>query len=188
MSSEQREVVLMSTSAVETTELVHDRWASYQQIVDWVDICMLLTHTADGRFASRWMATQPYAGGEVICLVTDVGSRKADEIRANPLVNVAFYNDSSREWLSVSGRARVTQDTGRIAQLYSPKWKTWFPALDARRDGSMRDPRLALIEIRIEHVTYFKGNGGASMEIASNFVGAPSAARDLALVDARDRQ
>ena len=81
------------TATLEAPSPVTDRWSCYQEIVSWVDMCMLMTRTLDGRFASRPMSTLEYAGHETIWLATDSTSRKATEIRVDPLVNLAFYND-----------------------------------------------------------------------------------------------
>ena len=160
------------TAMLEAPLPVTDRWSRYQEIVSWVDMCMLMTRTLDGRFASRPMSTLEYAGQETIWLATDSTSRKATEIRVDPLVNLAFYNDETREWLSVCGQAELVYDAERIARLHTPLWKLWLPTLDANRDGSATDPRLTLIAVHIERVHYFKRAAGAVRcwtQITGNF-------------------
>ena len=150
------------TAAFESTAQSSDRWNMFQDIASNSDICMLMTRSLDGRMVSRPMSTQPYAGDEVLWLATDNTSRKATEIRVDPVVNLAYYPEQSGEWLSVSGTARLVHDSARIARAYSPLWKLWLLALDAERDGSARDSRIVLIEVRIEHVHYLKRAHGAT--------------------------
>jgi general stress protein 26 len=137
---------------------------------------MLMTRSADGRFTSRPMSTQEYEGGETLWLATDATSRKAAEIRHDPNVNLAFYNDDTCEWVSVCGLARLVRDTRRVAHLYAPSWKLWLPTLDATRSGEPDDPRITLIEVQIEQVNYFKRARGAKsswVHIARTFAASP---------------
>ncbi len=54
------------------------------------------------------MATQTQAQGTDLWFVTDIDSHKLDEPEYDPHVNLAYYRDGSREWVSVSGTATVT--------------------------------------------------------------------------------
>ena len=67
--------------------------------------------------------------------VTDVDTHKVDELVQEPNVNVSYYRDRTREWVSVSGTARVSQDRKRIHELYRPDWRAWFAKEDDVRDG-----------------------------------------------------
>jgi general stress protein 26 len=58
----------------------------------------------------------------------------------------------------VSGTARISQDRERIRELWAPDWKAWFPEIDEKRDGSADDPRLALIFVDADSVTYQKND------------------------------
>ena len=85
-----------------------------------------------------------------------VESHKLDELEADPHVNLAYYRDRTKEWVSVSGIAMVSQDRKVIHELYRPDWKAWFGDEGGARDGGPDDPRLALILVDVESVTYLK--------------------------------
>jgi general stress protein 26 len=74
----------------------------------------------------------------------------------DPHVNLAYYKDSSREWVSVSGIATVSTDRELVREFYKPDWKAWLGDEGGDRDGSANDPRIALILVDAESVTYMK--------------------------------
>ena len=125
-------------------------------LIEGIEIAMFTTRRPDGRLVSRPMATQTQAEGSDLWFVTDIESHKLDELEFDPQVNLAYYKDRTREWVSVSGAATVTQDRKAIHELYRKDWKAWFGDQGGERDGGPDDPRLALILVDVESVTYLK--------------------------------
>lgn len=125
-------------------------------LIDGIEIAMFTTRRPDGHLVSRPMATQTQAEGSDLWFVTDIESHKLDELEADPHVNLAYYRDRTREWVSVSGTAIVSQDRRAIHELYRPDWKAWFGDEGGARDGGPDDPRLALILVDVHSVTYLK--------------------------------
>jgi hypothetical protein len=58
--------------------------------------------------------------------------------------------------VSVSGTATISRDRRAIHELYQPDWKAWFGDEGGERDGGPDDPRLALILVEVNSVTYLK--------------------------------
>jgi general stress protein 26 len=125
-------------------------------LIDGIEIAMFTTRRADGHLVSRPMATQTQAEGSDLWFVTDIESHKLEELEFDPHVNLAYYRDRTREWVSVSGRATVSRDRRAIRELYQPDWKAWFGDEGGDRNGGPDDPRLALILVDVESVTYLK--------------------------------
>ncbi len=125
-------------------------------LIEGIEIAMFTTRRADGRLVSRPMATQTQAEGSDLWFVTDIESNKLDELSFDPQVNLSYYRDRTREWVSVSGTATVTQDREAIRELYRKDWKAWFGDEGGARDGGPDDPRLALILVDVESVVYLK--------------------------------
>ena len=94
--------------------------------IDDIEIAMLTTRRADGHLCSRAMATQKRAAGADLWFVT-LTIRKIEDIAFDPHVNLSYYKDRTREWVSVSGLATVTGDREKIRELWAPDWKAWFP-------------------------------------------------------------
>ena len=124
------------------------------QLIDGNDIAMFTTRRPDGRLVSRPMATQERVSGMDLWFVTDISSDKLDELQGDPHVNLAYYNMKSREWVSVSGTATITQDRATIRKLYKPDWKAWFGDNGGAEDGGPDDPRLALVMVEALSVEY----------------------------------
>lgn len=125
-------------------------------LIEGMEIAMFTTRRSDGHLVSRPMATQTQAQGTDLWFVTDIESHKLDELDHDPHVNLAYYRDRTREWVSVSGTASMSQDRRAIHELYRPDWKAWFGDLGGARDGGPDDPRLALIPVEVHSVTYMK--------------------------------
>lgn len=125
-------------------------------LIDGIDTAMMTTRAPDGALVSRPMATQTREAGTDLWFCTSIDSAKCAEIRADPHVNLAYFNGRTREWVSVNGLARVTQDRVRIHKLYARDWKMWFGDEGGARDGGPDDPRIVLIEVQAQSATYLK--------------------------------
>lgn len=134
-------------------------------LVEGIDIAMLTNRSYDGTLTSRPMATQAKRPRVDFWFVTSTETHKVDEIQAQPEVNLAYYNNKSREWVSVSGTARIITDRELIRTLYKPDWKAWFGDEGGVRNGGPNDPRLALIEIEAHEATYLKSNQPRAVQL-----------------------
>jgi len=129
----------------------------YTHIED-IEIAMLTTRRADGHLQSRAMATQKRAEGADLWFVTLEDTSKVHDIAADPHVNLAYYKDRTREWISVSGIASITRDREKIAELWAPDWKVWFPKEDDPRHGTKDDPRMVLIGVDVHAAVFLEVN------------------------------
>jgi general stress protein 26 len=127
-------------------------------LIEGIEIAMFTTRRPDGHLVSRPMATQTQAEGTDLWFVTDIESHKLDELDFDPNVNLAYYRDGSREWVSVSGTATISRDRRAIHELYQPDWKAWFGDEGGVRNGEPGDPRFALIFVDAHSVTYMKND------------------------------
>jgi general stress protein 26 len=125
-------------------------------LIEGIEIAMFTTRRPDGQLVSRPMATQTQAEGTDLWFVTDVESNKLDELEFDPHVNLAYYKDRTREWVSVSGMATISQDGQAIRELYQKDWRAWFGDQGGERDGGPEDPRLALVLVDVQSVVYLK--------------------------------
>jgi general stress protein 26 len=123
--------------------------------LEGIDTAMLTTRRPDGHLVSRAMATQKATEGADLWFVTATDSSKLNEIAFDPHVNLAYWK-TSREWLSVAGKAFVTRDRVTIANLYEPDWKIWFPDTPDGKGGTADDPRIALIGVEIHSAVFLE--------------------------------
>ncbi|HET7435350.1 MAG TPA: pyridoxamine 5'-phosphate oxidase family protein [Thermoanaerobaculia bacterium] len=128
------------------------------ELIDKIEIAMFTTRRADGKLVSRPMATQRHAEGAHLWFVTDRSSEKLVEIGADPHVNLGYFRDLTKEWVSVSGLARIVDDRAKIHELYAPDWRAWFGDEGGEKDGTPDDPRIVLIGVQIELALYLSVN------------------------------
>jgi general stress protein 26 len=126
------------------------------ELIDGIEVAMLTTRNADGTLVSRPMQTQARRAGTDLWFMTSVDSGKISDLIADPHVNLGYYKDGSREYVSVSGLAHVTQDKSLIHQLYKADWKAWLGDEGGDRNGGPNDPRIALIEVKAESANYLR--------------------------------
>ncbi len=128
------------------------------KMIDELDTAMLTTRRRDGHMVSRAMANQKHAPGADLWFVTMEGAGKLNDLAADPHVNLAYYKDRTREWVSVAGLAKVSRDRAIIRQLYAPDWKIWFAEQGDPRHGTPDDPRMVLIGVDVHSAVYLEVN------------------------------
>jgi general stress protein 26 len=176
----------MTNDNVSPAKKIHELYS----LVEGIDIAMLTTRNFDGTLVSRPMATQEKRPGVDFWFVTSTETHKVDELQAQPDVNLAYYNNKSREWVSVSGTARLVSDRDLIRTLYKPDWKVWFGDEGGVRNGGPHDPRLVLIEVEAHEATYLKANqprAAQLFKVAKSLVtGSPPQIGDIRHVDKKE--
>ncbi len=126
--------------------------------IEAIEVAMMTTRRADGHLESRPMAAQRRAAGADLWFVTCEGTAKLADIERDPHINLAFYKDRTREWISVSGTAQLSRDRAKIHELYAPDWKAWFPKGDDPRHGTPDDPRFVLIGVDVHAAVFLEVN------------------------------
>ena len=137
--------------------MASDREKLYELVKD-IEIAMMTTRRPDGRLVSRAMATQKRSPGADLWFVTSEETHKVEELEDEPFVNLAYYKDRTREWISISGIATISRDPDVIRQLWAPDWKVWFPEEGDKRHGTPEDPRLVLIGVDIDSAVFFESD------------------------------
>lgn len=107
---------------------------------------MFTTVNLDGTLHSRPMATleldaEKFDG--TLWFFSRKSSFKNMEIESEQDVNLAYSEPSSQRYVSVSGKAFLSQDEAKIKELWNPTMKAWFPE-------GLNDKELSLIGVRIE--------------------------------------
>jgi len=128
------------------------------EMIDDIEIAMMTTRRGDGHLESRAMATQKPADGADLWFVTEEGSAKLRDLEHDPHVNLGYYKDRTREWISVSGIATISRDRQKIRELYASDWAIWFPDHGDPRDGTAEDPRLVLIGVDVHAAVFLEVN------------------------------
>lgn len=135
-----------------------DTLSKLYDLVDDLEIAMMTTRRADGHLEARPMATQKRAGGADLWFVSAEGTAKLRDLEGDSHVNLAYYKDRTREWISVSGVATISRDREKIRELYAPDWKIWFTEEGDPRHGTPEDPRMVLIGVKIHGAVFMEVN------------------------------
>jgi len=111
----------------------------------------MLTHRhSEGGLHAHPLTTQNKELGEkgvlyfFVSKSTEVGQR----LRADGNVNVSYSDPHKDHYVSISGRATISEDMDAKKRLFNAMSKAWFP-------GGATDPDLELVEITITSAEYW---------------------------------
>lgn len=148
----------MANVLLPIVRMAEEKLQKLHELIENIETAMFTTRRADGRLVSRPMATQKRASGADLWFVTMRGSEKLDEIRNDEQVNLAYFKDRTKEWVSVSGRAKIVEDRDKIRELYAPDWRAWFGDEGGEKDGTPDDPRMVLVGVDVEMAMFLEIN------------------------------
>jgi general stress protein 26 len=162
-----------------------DALAKLATLIDGIDIAMLTSRTHDGRMLARPLRAQQLdVDAGALWFITDRDSHKADEVRGQPQVNVAFAAHARNTYVSIAGRAVVVFDKAKLHALWSPAMMVFYPQGED-------DPSLCLLRVDIDSAEYWDSPGGlvgnALYLAAAAITGDAGALSDNARVDLRQR-
>ncbi|CAN5790934.1 pyridoxamine 5'-phosphate oxidase family protein [soil metagenome] len=124
-----------------------ERQKLWDKIKD-VRIAMMTTVETDDTLRSRPMYLQQAEFDGNLWFFTRDDSGKVQEIMHNKQVNLGFSDPSDDLYVSVSGKAQITDDRAKEEDLWNPTLKAWFP------DG-LDDPHLTLIRVSADQAEYW---------------------------------
>ncbi|HEX4342410.1 MAG TPA: pyridoxamine 5'-phosphate oxidase family protein [Verrucomicrobiae bacterium] len=115
------------------------------------DTAMLVTHGRDGIDRVRPMGIAKVEPNCDVWFFTGRASEKTREIEHDTEVLLVCQKDHSA-YLSVLGRAQLSDDRAKATELWKAAYKTWFP-------GGVDDPNLLLIRVNVTAAEYWDNTG-----------------------------
>lgn len=120
-----------------------------RDMVKAIDIAMLTTVNEDGSLHSRPMS----CNGEIepsgdIWFFTYASSHKVTEVEQQQQVNVSFADPHKQRYVSMSGSAQLVRDHQKLAELWQPQLKAWFPK-------ELNEPDIALLKVKVDKAEYW---------------------------------
>lgn len=109
---------------------------------------LLVTVAQDGTLDSRPMGCIQHEFDGTIWFLTFAASSKVKEIADDSRVLVSYARPADYEYVSLSGRARVSRDLQKIRELWSEGFRVWFPS-------GPEDADLALLSVEVEEAKYW---------------------------------
>ena len=113
-----------------------------------IKIAMLTTTSNEGRSHSRPMYTFELKDDGIIWLFISKKSRKLQEIQANPNVVLTYSDPQNDLYVTVNGKAEISENRSKIEELWSDRFKVWFPY-------GKEDPNLSLLKIDPKEAEYW---------------------------------
>ena len=134
----------------------NEKLSELYELIDDIQIALMTTRRPDGSLVSRPMATQARMEGTDLWFMTNAETGKVDELEHDPHINLGYYKDGTREFVSVSGVAHLSRDPELIHRLYKADWRAWLGDEGGERDGGPDDPRIALVLVEAQSAMYLK--------------------------------
>ncbi|KAI4276483.1 MAG: hypothetical protein LQ337_002454 [Flavoplaca oasis] len=134
-----------------------EQFKDLYKIVDGLKGGLLTTIRPGVGPTSRAMAVAKRVGPDFLFLANK-HSEKFDDLKNDKTAQLTFQNSSDMSWVSISGEVTTTShDDPRIPQIYSKGVNAWFGDLgDGVHTGMPEDPRMTLIELKANYITYWK--------------------------------
>lgn len=103
-----------------------------------IGIAMLVTWDGE-RQRARPLAATVEKDERAIYFLIDVSGDKDDQVEKFPTVTLAFSDHQHSKYVSITGKATVSNDRKRIKELWSPFAKAWW--------DSPEDPAIRVIKV-----------------------------------------
>ena len=132
-----------------------------RDIIKGTRIAMLTHVDEDGRLVSKPMATQEVDFDGTVRFIAERASDQGMDIQKNPNENVAYSGNGA--WVSLSGTARIVNDTDKLRELWSSFTGSWL-------EGGPENPNNVLIEIDADTAEYWDTPGGSKVTQVANLI------------------
>lgn len=128
-------------------------------LVKGIHIAMMMTVAKDGTISSRPMAVQNKPFDGTLWFLTRSTSEKVEDIEDDQHVTLSFAEPSDSKYLVLKGRAAVSQDRGKIKELWNPMYKAWFP-------NGPDDPEIAVLRVQVSEADYWEASSSKVVMMA----------------------
>lgn len=138
------------------------------ELMEDIRICMLASLDGE-KIRARPMAANPRRQENVVYFLTDERGHKDEEVERDENVCLIFAKPKSGKYLTVTGRARVSNNRVLVRELWSTPAEAWWDGPD--------DPGIRVLEVTPEDAQFWEGPHGlvatVAMVIAASTAGPP---------------
>ena len=120
------------------------------KLIEKIGFCMLSTHDGED-IRERPMAAHIDRDEHAIYFLTDADSHKDEDIKRDPNVGLAFADVDGQKYVSLTGRAAISNDRQKIRELWSTPAKAWWDSPD--------DPSIRVLEVTPKDAQYWDSPG-----------------------------
>lgn len=133
---------------------------------DKAKTCFFCTAITSGqKVATRPMTVQKIDNDGVFWFLSATDSHQNAEIQSDSHVQLLFQGSAHSDFMTLYGKASISQNKERIKELWEPIFKTWFT------EGE-NDPRISVIMFVPEDGYYWDTKHGQFVAFAKQLAGA----------------
>ncbi len=127
-----------------------------------IKFTMMTTVADDGAIYSRPMAAlkmdiESFDGR--LWFFSKKNSPKIHSIENDQHINLTYVEPHKQLYVSVSGRATISEDKEKMIELWNPILKAWFPE-------GLEDPEISLIAVGVESAEVWDSPSGKVVQLA----------------------
>jgi general stress protein 26 len=120
------------------------------ELMKKIGFAMLVTHDGD-KLRARPMSAYLARDENAVYFLTDARHHKDEEIARSPQINLSFADAGSQKYVSLTGTAVVSNDRGKIRELFSTPAKAWWDSAD--------DPNIRLLKVTPDDAEFWDSPG-----------------------------
>jgi general stress protein 26 len=120
------------------------------ELMKKIGFAMLVTRHGD-KLRARPMAAYVERNDRAIYFLTDARHHKDEEIASDPNVNLSFADAGSQKYVSLTGKAAISNDRAKIRELFSTPAKAWWDSPD--------DPNIRVLKIAPDDAEFWDSPG-----------------------------
>lgn len=137
------------------------------ELVKGIHICMMTTVATDGSIDARPMAVQNKPFDGTLWFLTRSTSGKVEEVKEDHHVTLSFADPSNSKYITLKGKASVSQDRSKIHDLWNVMYKAWFPKGED-------DPNIAVVQVDVSEGDYWEASSSKVLFYAKYAIAAVS--------------
>ena len=127
--------------------------------------CFFCTNIKTGKaFSTRPMKVQQVDDEGNFWFLSANDSHKDEDIAEDAYVQLLFQGSEYSDFLNIYGTATITEDKGKIKELWNPMLKTWFTE-------GIEDPRISVIKVTPEEGYYWDTKHNMAIGLIKRAVG-----------------
>ena len=115
-----------------------------------IGFAMLVTRDGE-KLRARPMAAYPDRDRNAIYFLTDARRHKDEEIARSPEVNLSFADAGDQKYVSLCGRASISNDRAKIRELFSTPAKAWW--------DNAEDPNIRVLKVIPDDAEFWDSPG-----------------------------
>jgi general stress protein 26 len=119
-------------------------------LMEKIGFAMLVTLDGE-KLRARPMSAYVRPEENAIYFLADARRHKDEEIARHPNVNLSFADTGGQKYVSLTGRATVSNDRARIKEMFSTPAKAWW--------DSAEDPNIRILKVTPEDAEFWDAPG-----------------------------